>query len=95
MRRDIATEFILSSPISSCSHVIDTAFGQLITGFMEQNYVVCIKLEVINSPMSDQMALKLLWFDGMKNLSPIDIVFLCLTTGIAVFAMVCVVLMGS
>ncbi len=62
---------------------------------MEQNYVVCIKLEVINSPMSDQMALKLLWFDGMKNLSPIDIVFLCLTTGIAVFAMVCVVLMGS
>ena len=62
---------------------------------MEQNYVMRIKLEVINSPMSDQMALKLLWFDGMKNLSPIDIVFLCLPAGIAVFAMVCVVLMGS
>ena len=65
------------------------------TGFMEQNDVVRIKLEVVNSPMSDQMALQLLWFDGMKNLAPIDIVFLCLTTGIAVFAMVCVMLMNS
>ena len=65
------------------------------TDFMGQNGVMRIKLEVINSPMSDQMALKLLWFDGMKNLSPIDIVFLCLTTGIAVFAMVCVALMNS
>jgi hypothetical protein len=60
-----------------------------------QNDVVRIKLKVVNSPMSDQMALNLLWFDGMKNLSPIDIVFLCLTTGIAVFAMVCVALMNS
>ena len=65
------------------------------TGFMEQNDIVCIKLEVVNSPISNLMALKLLWFDGMKNLAPIDIVFLCLTTGIAVFAMVCVVLMGA
>ena len=93
--RDIAIEFILSSPTSSCSHVIDTALGQLMTDFMGQNGVVRIKLKVVNSPMSDQMAFKLLWFDNMKNLSPIDIVFLCLTTGIAVFAMVCVVLMGS
>ena len=53
MRRDIATEFILSSPISSCYHVIDTAFGQLMTGFVEQNDVVCIKLEVVNSPISN------------------------------------------
>ena len=65
------------------------------TGFMEQNDIVCIKLEVVNSPISNLMALKLLWFDGMKNLAPIDIVFLCLTTGIAVFAMVCVMLMNS
>ena len=65
------------------------------TDFMEQNDIVCIKLEVVNSLISNKMALKLLWFDGMKNLSPIDIVFLCLTTGIAVFAMVCVVLMNS
>ena len=95
MRWDIATEFILSSPTSSCSHVIDTAFEQLMTGFMEQNDIVCIKLEVVNSPISNLMALKLLWFDGMKNLAPIDVVFLCLTTGIVVFAMVCVVLMNS
>ena len=65
------------------------------TGFMAQNDVMCIKLEVVNSPISNLMALKLLWFDGMKNLAPIDIVFLCLTTGIAVFAMVCVMLMNS
>ena len=65
------------------------------TGFMEQNDFVCIKLEVVNSPISNLMALKLLWFDGMKNLAPIDVVFLCLTTGIVVFAMVCVVLMNS
>ena len=65
------------------------------TGFMEQNDIVCIKLEVVNSPISNLMALKLLWFDGMKNLAPIDVVFLCLTTGIVVFAMVCVVLMNS
>ena len=65
------------------------------TGFMEQYDVVCKKLKVVNSPTSDQMALELLWFDGMKNLAPIDIVFLCLTTGIAVFAMVCVMLMNS
>ena len=65
------------------------------TGFMEQNDFVCIKLEVVNSPISNLMALKLLWFEGMKNLAPIDVVFLCLTTGIAVFAMVCVMLMNS
>ncbi len=31
----------------------------------------------------------------MKNLAPIDIIFLCLTAGTAAFAVICVVLMHT
>ncbi len=41
------------------------------------------------------MAFELLCSGGVKNLTSIDKVFLCLTASIAVFVIVCVVLMGS
>ena len=64
-------------------------------GFMWLNGALCKELKVVNRLISAHMALELLCSAGMKNLPPVDIIFLCLTAGISFIAMVCVVLMGS
>jgi hypothetical protein len=41
------------------------------------------------------MALEMLCSGGMKNLSSIDKVFLCLTAGTVIIAVTCMILMNS
>ena len=65
------------------------------TVFMWLNGALCKELKVVNRLILAHMALELLRSAGMKNLPPVDIIFLCLTVGISFIAMVCVVLMGS
>ena len=54
-----------------------------------------ITREVVNRLVSAQMASYLLCSSGMKNLSSIDKVFLCLTAGTVIIAVTCMMLMNS
>ena len=62
---------------------------------MGVNRAVCKYVKVMNRHISAHMALELLCSNGMKNLPPVDIIFLCLTAATALIVMLCAVLMNS